>query len=216
MTDPAVSDETAKPDEVVLAWWHSPINLVAVGLAIVLLCGALGYVIGNNRAIDDPNSTDVGFLQDMRFHHEQAVQLSFIFLNTPDTDQDLRTVARDILVGQNIEIGRMIQLLRTFGKPEVNESDIAMSWMDAPVALERMPGLATEGDIDQLVTATGADSDEIFVRLMVAHHEGGVHMADYTAVHAATAEVRLMAGQFAAGQREEVAELERLLVSSRS
>ena len=52
-----------------------------LGLAIALLCGALGWVIGNNRAIPDPNSTDIGFLQDMRTHHEQAVYLSLYYLS---------------------------------------------------------------------------------------------------------------------------------------
>ena len=43
-------------------------------------------MVGNNNAIPDPNATDVGFLQDMRVHHEQAVQMSQIYLDRPETD----------------------------------------------------------------------------------------------------------------------------------
>ena len=31
-------------------WWHSKLNLGVLALAIAVLCGALGWVVGNNRA----------------------------------------------------------------------------------------------------------------------------------------------------------------------
>ena len=198
----------------VFAWHRNPVNLAAILLAVAVLAGAIGWVIGNNRALDDPNSTDVGFLQDMRVHHEQAVQMSMIYLNDDDTDVNLAIVARDILVGQNIEIGRMIQLLRGFGESEVNESDIAMTWMGDPVALDRMPGMATQEDLQTLADATGKQADVLFVQLMASHHQGGIHMADHAATHAAVDEVRLMAKQMATGQREEISELDRLLATA--
>jgi uncharacterized protein (DUF305 family) len=79
-----------------------------------------------------------------------------------------------------------------------------------------MPGLATQDDIDALVDASGADADRIFVQLMSAHHEGGIHMADFAAEHAGTAEVRLMAEQMAGSQREEIVEMRNLLARSQS
>jgi uncharacterized protein (DUF305 family) len=212
------ADVAAPSDDLfeVLPWWQNPINLVAIVVAVAVLAAAVGYVIGNNRALPDANRTDIGFLQDMRVHHEQAVQLSFIFLDDPGTDGDLRTIAHEILVGQNMEIGRMIQLLRDFGEPEVNDSDLAMAWMDEPVAVDRMPGLATQSDIEALVAAEGSDADRIFVQLMTAHHEGGIHMADHAASIAGTAEVRLMARQMAGSQREEIAEMAQLLAAAQS
>lgn len=212
---PPTTDEPVD-DGVVLAWWHNPVNLIALALAIGLLAAAGGFVIGNNRALPDPTATDVGFLQDMRLHHEQAVQIGLIFLDLDDTDPALQTTAREIIVGQNIEIGRMIQLLRSFGESEVNETDLAMGWMSEPVPQDRMPGLATEADLRALRAARGAESDEIFVRLMTAHHEGGIHMADHAAQYAATSEVTLMARQMADGQREEIIEMGQLLTASRT
>jgi uncharacterized protein (DUF305 family) len=195
---------------VVLPWWHNPFNLVALIVAVGVLAAGFGYLVGNNTAIADPNATDVGFLQDMRVHHEQAVQMSFIYLADPDVDPNLSTIAREIVVGQNMEIGRMIQLLRDYGKPEVNETDLSMAWMSEPVATDRMPGLATQDDLQALAAATGLDADVTFVQLMTAHHQGGIHMAEYAAEHAATAEVRLMADQMAGGQQEEIDEMARM------
>jgi uncharacterized protein (DUF305 family) len=204
------------PGDTVLPWWRNPVNLVVTAIALAVLAGALGWVVGNNRALPDPTPTDTGFLQDMRVHHEQAVQMSLIFLDRPDTDPALQTIAREIVVGQNIEIGRMIQLLRDFGASEVNETDTAMAWMDEPVALDRMPGLATAADIDVLRAATGAEANQAFVTLMTAHHQGGIHMAEHAAMHAGTDEVRNMAESMVTGQRGEIDEMARLLAASQN
>lgn len=218
VTPEPLLDAAAPPDDssddTVLPWWCNPVNLVVTAIALAVLAGGIGWVIGNNRALPDPDATDIGFLQDMRVHHDQAVQLSLIFLDRPDTDPALQTIAREIVVGQNIEIGRMIQLLRDFGASEVNETDTAMAWMDEPVALDRMPGLATDADIDVLRAADGAEANQTFVTLMTAHHQGGVHMAEHAAMHAGTDEVRRMAESMVTGQRGEIDEMARLLAAS--
>ena len=68
----SVDEIVAEPDEVeTLPWWQSKLNMGVLAVAIALLCGALGWVIGNNQATPDPNPVDIGFLQDMRTHHEQ-------------------------------------------------------------------------------------------------------------------------------------------------
>lgn len=208
-TDTLIEAET-------LPWWRSPVNLIVLGLAAVVLAAAAGFVVGNNRALPDPNDTDVGFLQDMRPHHEQAVQMALIYLDRPETNRALQTTAREIVVGQNMEIGRMIQLLRDFGAAETNETDVGMSWMGEPVPLERMPGLATQADIDALRSAVGSEADNIFVTLMTAHHQGGVHMAEHAADHAGTDEVQRMARSMAVTQSEEIEEMEALLAASQS
>ena len=202
------------PDEIeTRPWWHSKLNLGVLGLAIALLCGALGWVIGNNRAIPDPNSTDIGFLQDMRTHHEQAVYLGLYYLSVQGTDRDLRDIAREIVFSQGIEIGRMIQLLRQFGATETNESDVAMTWMNEPTPADRMPGLASQEDIDKLLSSTGAAADQLFVALMTAHHEGGIHMAQYALDHANVIEVRRFAFSMISGQTGEINEMRALIAA---
>lgn len=200
--------------DTVLPWYRSPLNLAVLALALVVLAGGIGFVIGNNTAIDDPNDTDIGFLQDMRYHHEQAVEMALLYLNTPDSSSDLRTIAREIVIGQELEIGRMIQLLRDFGESEVNTTDIAMTWMGESVDLDRMPGLATGEDMARLRAASGREADEIFVTLMNAHHQGGIHMAEHAAEHAAVDEVASMAASMAKHQTEEIAEMTGLLAAA--
>lgn len=200
----------------VLPWWQSRLNLGVLAVGIAVLFGALGWVVGQNQKTPDPNATDIGFLQDMRWHHDQAVEIAFVYLNDENIDPALKTTAEEIVFGQSIEIGMMAQILRTFGAAETNETDLAMTWMSEAVPLERMPGLASEADIDALQVAQGADADALFTALMTAHHQGGIHMAAYASTNAHTAEVRTMARQMAESQAEEIDEMAALLAASRT
>ena len=209
--DEAGATADVEPEIETRPWWQSKLNLGVLALAIALLCGGLGWVIGNNQAIADPNATDIGFLQDMRAHHEQAVNLSFYYLELPGTNPNIRDLAREIIFDQGIDIGRMIQLLRLFGATETNESDTAMTWMHEPTPIDRMPGLASSADIDKLLASKGADADKLFAQLMIAHHQGGIHMAQYAVDHAHVIEVRRFAYAMATGQTGEISELQALI-----
>jgi uncharacterized protein (DUF305 family) len=211
--DEMAPDEMA-PDEMDLRpWWQSKLNLGVLAVAIAVLSGALGWLIGNNQAIPDPNATDIGFLQDMRTHHEQGVYLGLYYLELKDTNPDLRDIAREIVFGQGIEIGRMIQLLRQFGATETNESDVAMTWMNEPTPNDRMPGLASDADIDKLLASSGTAADQLFVALMTAHHQGGIHMAQYALTHANVIEVRRFANAMIVGQTGEIDEMKALIAA---
>ena len=206
-------DDSTDDDELVLAWWRSPINLIAIVLATAVLAAGTGFIVGERNATPRPNAVDVGFLQDMRTHHEQAVEMSLVFISLPNTSAALGTIAREIVFMQGIDIGRMIQLLRDYGQPEANESGTAMTWMNESVPEDRMPGMASGSDQETLLQASGARADAVFAALMIAHHQGGIHMADYAAANAATAEVRQAAADMSSGQADEIDEIQRLQIT---
>ena len=83
-----------------------------------VLCGGLGWLSATTARYPIPTRTDIGFLQDMRTHHEQAVTMSLV-LPRPSRAPipTFRLIAREIVFDQGIDIGRMIQLLRQFGEP---------------------------------------------------------------------------------------------------
>ena len=201
-------DDIDGDDIVVLAWWQHPFNVVVLLVAMAAMAGMVGWMIGDANAGDDPGEVDVGFLQDMREHHEQAVGMSLMFVQLPDTAPGLRTVARSITVGQSIDVGRMIQLLRDFDEDEANMGDTAMAWMGMASEVGDMPGMATDAQLDELAAASGTAADELFVELMTAHHRGGIHMAEFAAEEASVQEVRAMAASMAESQAHEIAELE--------
>jgi uncharacterized protein (DUF305 family) len=206
----AVEDDD---DVIVLSWYQRPINVLAIVIAVALIGGMVGWLIADARSDTRGNDVDVGFLQDMRTHHEQAVQMAFIYLGLPDTDPGLRTVARSIVVGQEIDIGRMIQMLRDMGAPEAAETEEAMAWMGHAMPADEMPGMATEAQLQQLAASSGRAADELFVELMTAHHLGGIEMAQYAVDHAGLAKVRSMAQSMISGQRGDIAEMDQLLAA---
>ncbi len=207
----AAEVEHVDADDVsVLAWYRNPWNIFASLFAVLVLAGTGGFVLGERYATPDSNSTDIGFLQDMRAHHEQGVSMSMAFFDKSDVSSQIETVAQDIIWGQSIEIGRMVQLLREYGGDEANLSGTGMAWMNHSMPLERMPGMATEADLEALVAANGQDADRLFIQLMVLHHRGGIEMAAYARDHAGSDEVKRLAASVVTGQESEIVELERL------
>ena len=174
--------------------------------------------VGATYAITAPHnpgadSVDVGFLQDMRYHHDQAVRMALIFLQKPRTGAvlDLRIMAQEIVQDQQLESGEMVDMLAQYGAATAADlSQPVMRWMAMSVPSASMPGLATDDQLAQLVAAQGADADRLFADLMTAHHLGGIHMAEYAELHASRERVRRLAHAMVQNQESDITELARL------
>jgi uncharacterized protein (DUF305 family) len=193
-------------DEILLPWWYSWWRVAAVSAAVALLAvGAIAAAVREKQP--DPDSVAVGFLQDMRHHHDQAVQTSLTFLELEDTDPLMRTIAREIVLGQQLENGMFVEILRGYSAAEENSTGEAMAWMGNAVPLDRMPGMASADDLDNLAASSGPAADKLFADLMIAHHEGGIVMGDYAAEHAETDRVVGVAAAIARNQTVEIVEI---------
>jgi uncharacterized protein (DUF305 family) len=185
------------------------LRVVVVAVAVAVLAGGIGYLIGSRQDVPAADSVDVGFYQDMISHHEQALQIAAIELAS-GSDPTVRSFAREILQFQSYEIGLMRQQLANWGIEPGERPDEAMAWMGDPVPVEEMPGLATEEQMDALRRSQGAETDELFLELMAAHHIGGVAMADAAADLAERDDVRQLATTMARNQAIEVNEFRAL------
>lgn len=185
------------------------VALVALGIALLLVGAAGGYALHKDER-PAAGSVDVGFLQDMRLHHDNAVRLGLLYLAKGKADRPtkLYAIANEVVGEQQFENGIMVQLLTQWGRPTQNETDEVMAWMSMPVAPDKMPGLVSEDTFGEFQAATGAEADRMFADLLIAHHQGGVHMADEAAQHAGTARVRQLAAAMASAQRGEINELQ--------
>ena len=202
----------ADDDVLVLPWWQNPLNVIALGLAALILGVGIGYFVGDKNASPASNEVDVGFLQDMRYHHEQAVDMAFFYLTSVDeTHPRLRLYAQEILYAQQLEVGRMIELLRSFGQAEANDTGTAMGWMGMAMPLDEMDGLATDAELDEFAAAEGTEASVIFTNLMIDHHRGGVHMAEYVRENGRNDDVRRFADGIVRSQNAEIAELTAVL-----
>jgi uncharacterized protein (DUF305 family) len=187
-------------------------NFVLGCLAFAVLGAGATYAL---TAPHNPgaNSVDVGFLQDMRYHHDQAVQMALILLQKPQTgaNLDIRVIAQEIVQDQQLESGEIVDMLAQYGADTAADlSKPVMTWMHMSLPSASMPGLATDDQVKQLVAAQGAAADRLFCDLMTAHHQGGIHMAEYAEVHASRARVRHMASAMVQNQETDIIELSRL------
>lgn len=184
--------------------------LAAVGVLLALVLGVLA-----GRALPTApgaNSVDVGFSRDMATHHAQAVSMAYTAIQTAPS-AEVRQLAVDIASTQGNQVGRMQQLLQTWGQPVSSAGTPVMGWMagtdlharhEAEQAQGRvMPGMATAAEIARLNGETGRTFEVDFLQLMLRHHAGGIEMAQFGAEHATTSEVRGLAGAIVTSQRAE-------------
>ena len=191
------------------SWW---VRAAVALLAVAFMTGAFGYLLGTRGAATPSNAVDVGFLQDMSDHHDQAVTMALSTYHRTN-DPVVRGFAQDVLLFQRYELGLMSAYLEDHNAilPEYDEDRLTMAWMGMSLPLRDMTGMASVEDLDALGQATGADLDRMFLELMSAHHVGGAHMSSYAAERAADHKVRALAERMAKYQAIEVAEYRRYL-----
>lgn len=208
---------------------HAARNLLlaVIGLLALVTASAVGYAAkGPQPPADD--GPDAGFASDMQNHHAQAVEMAFL-IRDRTSDPTIRTIAYDIITSQQQQIGQMYGWLRLWGLPQTS-SRPPMAWMNdgsnqggmgmpdagdetraALSTARRMPGMATDAQLRSLRDATGREAEVLFLRLMIAHHRGGVAMASTARRLAESPEVRSLAGAIAAAQRAEITQMRQLL-----
>jgi uncharacterized protein (DUF305 family) len=149
---------------------------------------------------------DTGFAADMIDHHDQAVQMSLLAIGNAESPA-VRQLAVEIATAQRREGGMLIQFLKDRGIDQTDPQRTVMSWMDEPTPHDRMPGLATPQELVDLTNASGPETDRLFVTLMLRHHEGGIHMAEFAAAHAESQAIRDLAAKMVVDQQHEISDL---------
>ncbi|WP_067689565.1 DUF305 domain-containing protein [Nocardia jejuensis] len=164
-------------------------------LALALVAGGMllrPLVIPENESSPPVlTPTEVGFVQDMTAHHQQAL----IMVQRLDSgvDPGVRALAQQIADTQRMEIGTLLGWLRLADASPM--SGHPMAWMHSAdsaatqdhsgmsmptttaAAGSSMPGMATLAELDALAAARGPDAETLFLQLMLRHHQGGVDMA---------------------------------------
>jgi uncharacterized protein (DUF305 family) len=188
-------------------------GLIALAVALVLgvLIGVGGaLVVGQLRTPGD-GSVDAGFARDMSTHHAQAVEMA-ILAHEKGNDPEVRQVGADIALTQQAQIGMMQTWLREWNLSPTGTQP-RMAWMPGGAAAVKdglMPGMATDAERAQLRAATGKDFDALFLRLMVNHHLGGIHMAQAAVREARNSDVKWLAQTMADSQQREITDLQTL------
>ena len=94
-------------------WWWV---LAAGVVGIALLTAGLAWRSAAARATPTETSADAGFARDMQVHHAQAVRMAMI-IRDRSRDPLLRTIAYDIALSQQEQIGQLHGWLIQWGLP---------------------------------------------------------------------------------------------------
>ena len=112
------------------------------------------------------NDQDVMFAQMMLPHHEQAVEMSDMFIAKGDSvNSDVLALAETIKDEQGPEIDQLSHWLDDWGQDTSASMDHSMD------------GMMSESDMTALDDAEGAEASRLFLEQMTEHHKGAVDMA---------------------------------------
>ncbi|MEM6557521.1 MAG: DUF305 domain-containing protein, partial [Pseudomonadota bacterium] len=113
---------------------------------------------------------DVRFMQDMIPHHQQAVEMAALVAERTN-NQSIIDISGRIDASQADEIAFMQDWLASHGENAPTAHQHHATHMS-----HEMMGMATPGQMRRLADAQGAGFDELFLTLMVTHHDGAVTM----------------------------------------
>ncbi|WP_037676030.1 DUF305 domain-containing protein [Streptomyces griseus] len=148
------------------------------------------------RADDDsPNAADLAYARRMIEHHAQALEMTEL---APDHagSAGVRRLAARIAAAQGPEIEIMKSWLKSHGAEA-----------DGPGGGHEhasMPGMATEAQLKKLRAARGKAFDQLFLTLMISHHEGAITMAVDVKSEGNTVRIEEMADDVVAQQTSEI------------
>lgn len=154
------------------------------------------------------NDADVQFAQDMIPHHEQAVIMAQMAESHADSPE-VKELAAKIEAAQAPEIETMTQWLEDWGQdPSSGGMDHGDMGHGDPSG---MPGMMDEDDLADLDGAMGGDWDQMFLTMMIAHHEGAIEMATTEQADGENPDAVALAEKIEADQTAEITVMEGLL-----
>ena len=183
-----------------------PLLLLLAAAAALFAALALWLYLTNAEPGD--GSAEAGFARDMSVHHAQAVEMAEIVRDKTESEE-FRLVAADMALTQQGQIGRMQGWLDVWNLPPTG-AEPAMTWMGHPTE-GRMPGMASPEEIERLRNSPPEEAEEMFLRLIIPHHQAAVPMAEAVIEQTDRPEVENLAGAIAASQQGEIEVMKEML-----
>lgn len=158
----------------------------------------------------DHNEVDVTFAQNMLLHHAQAIEMVGM-TEGRDLDPEVEDLAGQIEAAQGPEIDTFTQWLDTWGEDVPDASDDHAGHSMGGDMEGGMAGMMTAEDMSALESASDAEFQDMWLSMMIEHHEGAVEMAR-TQIEAGEYEPALdLARSIATSQTAEIDTMEKLL-----
>lgn len=197
-------------------------GVIALALVAALtLAGCGGSTAtssGTSSSSSEYNDADVTFAQSMIPHHQQAVQMSEMAKMHASTTE-VKQLADKIEAAQVPEIDTLVRWLKAWGQDVPYGSGSGMGDMGDGSGHSMggdstgMPGMQSDADMKALAAATGAESDRMFLTMMIDHHAGAIAMAKTEQADGTNPDAIALAKKIQAAQAAEIAQMKDMLKS---
>ncbi|MFT2693545.1 DUF305 domain-containing protein [Clavibacter zhangzhiyongii] len=147
------------------------------------------------------SDADETFVQMMRPHHEQAIEMSDMLLGKTGISPEVTALATEIKEAQVPEIEQLSAWAEQWGIDR-------MSGMD-----HGMGGMMSDSDMQELDAAEGAEAEQLFLSQMIEHHTGAIEMAQTEIDDGQDPDAIEMAEGIVATQEDEISRMRALLDS---
>jgi uncharacterized protein (DUF305 family) len=175
--------------------------LAAIAVSIGLMVAGCGN--DDDTAADRTrfNDADITFAQDMILHHQQAVMMAAVAVDQA-RDPAVVKLARRIEQAQQPEIETMQSWLTQW--------DANMSHSMGDMSHD-MPGMMSEHAMSRLAATSGRAFDQMFLTMMIDHHEGAIQIAQTEQADGESPEAIGLAEDIEAAQTREIDQMEAML-----
>lgn len=159
------------------------------------------------------SAADVAFAQQMIPHHAQAIEMVDLVRGrslSPEVEQ----LAAQIMEAQTPEIETMTDWLTAWEEevpPTSRDHANAEGGHDMDDLNDDMPGMMSQEQIEALESAPDAEFEDMWLEMMVEHHEGAIEMARTEQEGGEFADAVAMAQDIEAGQTAEISKMNGLL-----
>ena len=150
------------------------------------------------------SAADVKFMRDMIPHHQQALDMAALVAERTSRNEMIELAGR-IEASQNDEIAFMQGWLAERG-----EDPADVDWHHHAHGDHAMEGMATMEQMTELEASSGADFDALFLKLMIAHHEGALIMVEELLEHSGSAQDPVLFEFTTDIENDQDAEIERM------
>ncbi|MDP2012771.1 MAG: DUF305 domain-containing protein [Actinomycetota bacterium] len=155
------------------------------------------------------SADDIAFVQLMIPHHQQAMTMADLALAKASTSE-VRLLAKQIKAAQSPEIATMAQWLTDWDAPILPPSGPSVHDM-GNMADPRSSGMMSNEELSLLLKSTGSAFDQMWLQMMIAHHQGAIMMADQVLESTTNLDVRDLAQMVIEGQTAEITTMQELL-----
>lgn len=153
------------------------------------------------------NAADIEFAQGMIAHHEQAIEMAEIALDpNVGASPEVVDLATRIQGAQDPEVDLMTGWLTAAGEPIVMDPSEGHD-------MSSMDGMMTAEQMDTMAALTGTEFDQMWLDMMIAHHQGAISQSETVKTNGSNADVLALADQIITAQQSEITEMQALLQS---